>query len=144
VKKAAGFFALALATSSLGSPASEGEAAVELSLYRACDAFRDGEVAYLSEFLGDGFTLTDSSGKVTTRDETLAEIRNREPRYEVFRNHGMNVRLYGDTALVNGVTSLKGTSSGQPFEVEVQFTDTLIRKSGRWVLVASHASRISN
>jgi ketosteroid isomerase-like protein len=77
---------------------------------------------------------------VTTREETLAELRNKEPRYEVFRNHGMKARLYGDTAVVNGITTVKGTASGQAFAAELQFTDTLVKRNGKWRLVASHVS----
>lgn len=119
------------------------EASVLAALHRACDAFRDGDVRHLESFLAPGFTLTDSSGKVTDREANLAEVRTREPRYEVFRNHTMKVRFYGDTALVNGITSVKGVSSGQPFEADFQFTDTLVRKDSAWRLVASHASRIA-
>ncbi len=120
------------------------EAAVLGALHRACDAFRDGDVPYLESFLAVDFTLTDSSGKVAGREATLAEVRAREPRYEIFRNHTMTVRFYDSTALVNGVTSVKGTAAGRPFAVDVQFTDTLVRENGAWRLVATHASRIAN
>jgi hypothetical protein len=96
----------------------------------------------LARFLDEGFTLTDSRGGVTTREENLTEVRNREPRYEVFRNHHMKVRLYGQAAVVNGITSVKGTAGGQPFEADFQFTDTLVKRGGSWVLVASHATRL--
>lgn len=47
---------------------------------------------------------------MTRMIEKLTEVRNREPRYEVFRNHHMKVRFYGRTALVNGITSVKGSA----------------------------------
>jgi ketosteroid isomerase-like protein len=50
------------------------------------------------------------------------------------------VRLYGDTALVLGLTTVKGTSAGKPFAAALVFTDTLLKRGGRWVIVASHAS----
>ena len=118
------------------------EARVLVALHRACDAFRDGDARYLEGFLAPGFTLTDSSGRVTDREANLAGVRAREPRYEIFRNHTMTVRFYGHTALVNGITSVKGVSGGQPFEADFQFTDTLVLKDGAWMLAASHTSRI--
>jgi ketosteroid isomerase-like protein len=111
------------------------------SITRACDAFRDGDVTYLQSFLAEDFTLTDSSGVVTTREQNLEEVRRREPRYDVFSNHDMKVRLYGDAAVVNGITTVKGSSHGEPFAADFQFTDTLVRRSGRWIMVASHATR---
>ena len=122
--------------------ASEEEAVLQ-ALHAGCAAFEKGDAAALARFLDAGFTLTDSRGAVTTREENLTEVKNREPRYEVFRNHDMKVRLYGQTALVNGITSVKGTAGGQPFEADFQFTDTLVKRGGSWVLVASHASRLA-
>jgi hypothetical protein len=56
----------------------------------------------------------------------------------------MTVRFYGDdTAVVNGITSLKGSYRGQPFEFDAQFTDTMIRQDGVWKLAASQATRIA-
>ena len=126
----------------LGAPPGTAEQEVQDALHAGCAAFERGDVAFLEGFLGEGFTLTNGSGEVTTREETLAEVRRREPRYDVFRNSGMRVRLYGDTALVLGVTTVKGTAAGAPFAVELAFTDTLVRRGGRWVIVASHASRV--
>lgn len=127
----------------LGAPvlaAPKEEAAVIAALHSGCESFRTGNEALAAEFLGDGFTLTDTSGNVTTREETLLELRNKEPRYEVFRNYDMKVRLYGDTAVVNGITSVKGVSGGRAFASELRFTDTLVKRNGRWRLVASHVS----
>jgi ketosteroid isomerase-like protein len=50
--------------------------------------------------------------------------------------------LYGDAAVVNGITLLRGTYDGESFELDVQFTDTFVKRDGGWKLAASHASRI--
>ncbi|MCY1016664.1 nuclear transport factor 2 family protein [Pyxidicoccus sp. MSG2] len=130
---------LALAAPALAAPKGE-EAAVLEALHSGCESFRTGNESLAAEFLADGFTLTDTSGNITTREETLTELRNKEPRYEVFRNHDMKVRLYGDTAVVNGTTSVKGVAGGKPFAAELRFTDTLVKRNGRWRIVASHVS----
>ncbi|QSQ20050.1 nuclear transport factor 2 family protein [Pyxidicoccus parkwayensis] len=116
------------------------EDVVIATLHSTCETFRTGNESLAAEYLGDGFTLTDTSGNVTTREQTLLELRNKEPRYEVFRNHDMKVRLYGDTAVVNGITSVKGVAGGKAFAAELRFTDTLVKRNGRWRVVASHVS----
>jgi ketosteroid isomerase-like protein len=116
------------------------EAAVMALLHAACDAYRAGDAAYLERALDSRFTLTDSSGIVTTRADELAAVRKGDPRYEIFRNSDMNVRLYGDAALVTGITTVKGTSGGKAFHSALQFTDTLIRRNGEWKIAASHVS----
>jgi ketosteroid isomerase-like protein len=120
------------------------EAVILERIHKACAAFEKGETDYLLEFLDESFTLTDTRGQVTTREQNLAEVRAREPRYDVFRNHGMKVRVYGDSAVVTGITSVKGTSGGQAFAADLQFTDTLIKRGGTWRMVASHVSPVKH
>lgn len=117
-------------------------AAVLQRLHEGCEAYRTGDAEYLEGFLDVGYTLTSTRGVVTNREQDLAEVRSGDPRYEEFRNHDMKVRIYGDTAVVNGITSLKGISGGQAFELDAQFTDTLVKRDGKWMLVASHATRL--
>lgn len=134
---------LALASPSPARDRSETEIILQ-RLHEACEAYETGNAGYLEEFLHADYTLTNTRGVVTNRDQDLAEVRSGDPDYEVFRNHGMRVRIYGDTAVVNGITSLKGTYRGEAFEFDARFTDTLIKHDGRWKLVASQATRIAD
>jgi len=109
---------------------------------RVCDALSQGDLAFLEDALLPEFTLVGSDSSVQGRAQTIAEARAREPRYEVFRNHDMSAHVYGDAAVVQGITSLKGTYGGKPFAADVRFTDTLIRVDGRWRIAVSHVTRI--
>jgi ketosteroid isomerase-like protein len=109
---------------------------------QACDAFRAGDVASVERLLAPEFTLVNSDSTVQPRSEAIAEVRNGDPKYEIFRNHSMVAHVFGDAAIVQGITSLKGASNGKPFAVEVRFTDTLIKRKGQWQLVVSHVTRI--
>jgi len=131
------------ATGDAKAGAKADEAIILERIHKACAAFEKGDVDYLVEFLDETFTLTDTRGQVTTREQNLAEVRTREPRYDVFRNHDMKVRVYGDSSVVTGITSIKGMSGGSAFAVDVQFTDTLIKRDGKWRMVASHASPLA-
>jgi ketosteroid isomerase-like protein len=106
-----------------------------------CTAFEQEDADWLEKHLDPTFTLTSSSGKITTRADEVADLRS-GTKYDVFRNRDSKVRLYGDAAVVTGVTRVEGKSKGQPYELEFQFTDTYVRKQGDWVMVASHASRL--
>jgi ketosteroid isomerase-like protein len=108
----------------------------------ACDAFLKADVAAAEALFAPDFTLVSSRAVVQSRDAVLAEIRKGETVYSEFRNHSMNAHVYGDAAIVQGITSLKGSSGGQAFELDVRFTDTLIRSHGKWRLVVSHVTRI--
>ncbi|MFZ0917167.1 MAG: nuclear transport factor 2 family protein [Candidatus Udaeobacter sp.] len=109
----------------------------------ACKAFLDADPAALQRVLTDDFTLTLSNGNVSTRADEIEELRSGKVRYDVFENYDMIARLYGDSAaVVLGKTRVKGTSDGKPFDRVVQFTDTLIKRDGRWQVAAGHVSRL--
>ena len=109
----------------------------------ACKAFLDAEVGALERVLMPEFTLTLSSGEVNTRADEINELRSGKVHYDVFENYDMEARVYGDsTAVVLGKTRVKGTADGKPFDRVVQFTDTLIKRDGRWQLAAGHISRL--
>lgn len=106
-----------------------------------CHAFEAGDADALRRRLDRGFTLTDSKGQVTDLAQNIAEVAARDPSYEVFRNHDQKVRLFGDAAIVTGITTIKGHSGTDAFAGNFQYTDTWIRRGGEWILAASHASR---
>ena len=107
-----------------------------------CAAFEREDADWLERHLDPTFTLTSSTGKVTTRADEVADLRG-GTKYDVFRNRDSKVRLYGDAAIVTGITRVEGKSEGKPYALDFQFTDTYVRRAGGWALVASHASRLS-
>jgi ketosteroid isomerase-like protein len=139
--------ACALAAALLMPPArvlaaSAEEAAVMAVTQEACDAIRTRNLVLLEQLLAADFTLVGTDASVQPRAQTLLEVSSGDPAYEVFRNHDMTARVYGDAAVVQGITSLKGRAGGKPFAVDVRFTDTLVRQDGRWRIVVSHVTRI--
>lgn len=106
-----------------------------------CAAFEASDGDVLRDNLTDGFTMTDAKGKIANRDQTVAEVRRRDPVYVVFQKHDQTVRVYGDAAVVTGVTSMQGHSGGgSKFEGDYAYTDTWVHSDGRWKLAASHAT----
>ena len=106
-----------------------------------CAAYEREDADWLERHLDPTFTLTSSTGKVTTRADEVADLRG-GTRYDVFRNRDSKVRVYGDAAVVTGITRVEGRSDGKPYALDFQFTDTYVRRPTGWVLVASHASRL--
>jgi ketosteroid isomerase-like protein len=108
----------------------------------ACVAFLNADLVAADALLAPGFTLVNSRAVVQSREEVMAELRNHDPVYSEFRNHSMTAQVFGDAAIVQGITTVKGNSGGQAFDVNVRFTDTLIRRHGKWRLVVSHVTGI--
>lgn len=134
-------FLSSAACASAPSPASD-EAAVLQVTHDACKAYLEGNADRMAELLTADFTLTDPSGVVTTLADDMEIARKGTILYEVFENYDMKVRLYGDSAVVLGRTRVKGKAGDTPFAAVFQFTDTLVKRQGRWWFAASHVSRI--
>ena len=123
-------------------PSSKQELEVMEVTQQACVAFLKADLPAAEALLAPEFTLVNSQAVVQSRAEVLAEIRNRDPVYSEFRNHSMTAHVFGDAAIVQGITTVKGKSGEHSFDVNVRFTDTLIRSKGKWRLVVSHVTAI--
>jgi ketosteroid isomerase-like protein len=132
---------LTLFAADAAAPGSEEKEVMQVT-QDACQAFLKADAAAADALFAPEFTLVSSRAVVQSRAEVMAEIRNPDTVYSEFRNHSMNAHVFGDAAIVQGITSLKGKSGDQAFELDVRFTDTLIRSMGKWRLVVSHVTRI--
>jgi ketosteroid isomerase-like protein len=142
--KTTAVFALTFLTSLLLAFAQESDEAnavlqTERDLARA---YQRGDADGIAHGVMEDYTLTHSTGKVTTRADDIDEAKKNDPKYEIFENYDMKARVHGDTAVVTGKTHTKGISGGKPFDSQFQFTDTFIKDGGRWRLLASHASKL--
>ena len=57
------------------------------------------------------------------------------------------VRVHGDTAILTGKVIQKGTyrdgpKQGQEYNIQSRYTDTYVKRNGRWQVVASHLTAI--
>jgi ketosteroid isomerase-like protein len=142
--KIAAVFSLTFLTSLLVAFAQESDQAnAVLKTERdLATAYLKGNADGIAQGVMEDYTLTNSLGKITTRADDIAEAKNNDPKYEVFENHDMKVRVHGDTAVVTGKTHTKGISGGKPFDSQFQFTDTFVKDGGRWRLLAGHVSKL--
>ena len=97
-----------------------------------CAALVKNDVAALSAILANDLTEVAPSGAVGTKSSILTGAKTGKG--SVCRNENMQVRVYGNAAVVRGVVIYKDSNSGG----EYQFTDTYIKRSGRWQCVANH------
>lgn len=109
-----------------------------------CRAYETNNVEGVRRFLADDYTLTDSKGQVTSKQDDLDDFLKQRIHYTRFENKNMKVRLYPGAAVVTGQTLVTGTAGKDAVDIEVQFTDTLVFLHGRWVLAAGHVSRLRN
>jgi hypothetical protein len=97
----------------------------------------------VAPLLADKFVNTGSDGKVTNKEESLANAK--ATKYNSVDYENLMVTVFGNTAIATGDFKAKGTDhSGKPMDVHERFTDTWVKMpSGHWQCVASHGSPVT-
>lgn len=101
------------------------------------------DVEGLSTLLADDWVLTHSDGRVQHKADYLGELSTRSRSNQSIGNEDVQVRRYGDTAVVTGTSVQAGTRDGTPWSGRFRFTRTWVWAEDRWQMVASHSSRIA-
>ena len=101
-----------------------------------CGALIKNDVSALSPILADDLTEVTPSGVTGNKASILSEAKS--TKVSVCKSDQMKVSVYGSAAIVTGVTTYKDSSSGG----EYLFTDTYVRRDGRWQCVATHETPI--
>jgi len=106
---------------------------------------RDAE--FFERVEADEFVFTDSGGGLTTKREDVDGVRkpaNPDVKLLAYDVDDMQVRVYGETAVVTGRVTTKQNVKGEERTGRSRFTDVFVRRDGRWQLVAGHSSRIKS
>jgi ketosteroid isomerase-like protein len=107
-----------------------------------CAAYQRNDAAVIDRVVADGYVLTNSRGGYDTKADDLKAARDKDVVFSTFHNEGMKVRIFDRTAIVTGTTIVKGVAKdGTKVDLAVLFTDTLVKRDGRWQLVAGHVSK---
>jgi hypothetical protein len=104
------------------------------------NSYLRGDKNTFDRIVADDFTRTDESGKFATKTQEKEIVRAPPASVKVsLTNEDMQVRLYGETAVVTGRIVCKVQDS---LNFQSRFTDTFVRRKRRWQIVARHYSRI--
>ena len=101
------------------------------------------DAAAMEKMLDEDFVLTDYDGTLSNKSQFLDSIKDMSIKLTQEMSEGMKLHQHGNTVVVTGATREKGTQNGKPFAHNGRFTDTWIKKDGRWLCVASHLGVVS-
>jgi ketosteroid isomerase-like protein len=109
------------------------------------EAFRQAELRYdvraADALLSKDFVITAAiDGRLHSKSEFLPVIGNKSDPLEVLEYGAMQIRVYGDTAVVLSTVHEKGYYGGKPVDVRGRRTAVWVQQNGRWVCVTIHAS----
>lgn len=122
------------------------------------EAVRDAERSYaeavlrqdvptLERLLADDFIATSSRGEVRNKSQEIDDIKpssKPDPDYamEDFKLDDVNVRIFGETAIVTGRSTLKVSYKGQSGTSLFRYTRVYAKRKGRWQVVAQQLTRL--
>src|SRR3982751_4185817 len=114
----------------------EGGAALPPDLAKAAHDYDQAQVrsdkAELTRLLADDYLLQNSSGQVQDKASFIADSTAPGFHIEPFVVEEPVEKLLGDTALLGGVSTLKGTDGGKPFTARLRFVDVWAKGAGHW------------
>ncbi len=105
-------------------------------------ALAKSDVERLAELIANDWKFVGSDGGIIGRDEMLNTLRSGQLKFESYELGPMQVRVYGEVAVVIGTGASKGSMAGETFDERDVFTDVFIRKDGKWSCVSTHSSDV--
>jgi hypothetical protein len=126
----------------LGAAAQPADAVAELKdmQQRGVRALLGGHREEYAAMLAPEWRVTHIDGQIITRDEVLAQMFGAAPSpLADLAVDDLDVRVFGDAAVVTGRTTARGRDGTR---VVLRFSDFAVKREGRWVIVASHATQL--
>ena len=140
-----GLIILILMASCTGVFAQAGPTQEVQKLERAwLDAYEQHDVKAMEAIVADDFTITFPNGGIQTKPQIIAALKSPRPtdgRSMKFRTEEVQPRAYGDVVILVGLVVTEYQRDGKTVsESRQRYTDTYVKRNGRWQVVASHLS----
>jgi len=100
-----------------------------------------GDKAELQRLVADDYTLVNSSGRIQSKAELIADYTAPGYKIEPFEIMQPVEKVWSDGAVMGGVVDLRGTDGGKPFAVKLRFADIWAKRNGKWQVIYTHVSR---
>jgi ketosteroid isomerase-like protein len=102
-----------------------------------------GDHTYHERVLAEDWRVIDPTGNILTKADVLGEAFSGERKITKGKIDQVNVRDFGDWAVVTGRTQMAGTYQGQKMDVTLRFTDIFVRRDGEWKCIASQGTYVT-
>ena len=121
---------------------------VEEELLKLENAFAEAIVKNDLEGIGrlvtDDWIIIDPNGEIVDRTRFFEVIKSGALTHDMMESEDFRVRVYGDSAVVIGVTRTKGKFMGQEFSTRERATDVFVKRDGGWKCVLTHLTPLAN
>jgi hypothetical protein len=100
--------------------------------------------AALNRLLADDLTYTHSSALFQTKAQFIADLKAGAIKYVSVTpsEPDWKVRIYGSTAVVNGLAAVNVIDHGNDLKFKIRYTVAQVNRAGAWQMVAWQATRL--
>ena len=100
------------------------------------------DAAALNRIYADDFIGIGPSGTVRTKPQVILDFTSGELKFQSITTDDVRVRVYGNTAVETGRSTMIGQDRGKAVPRDNRFTRVWIKQHGRWLLVSNHYSSL--
>ena len=105
-------------------------------------ATRSKDAASLKRIIADDWVATNEKGKTINREQYISQSTSNTDVVQSNENTDMQVRVYGNTAVVTGGLTEKGTRNGTAYLETYRWTDVFVKTGGHWQAVVSQWAKV--
>ena len=98
------------------------------------------DASALDRIYADDFVGVGPSGTVRTKPQVIADFTSGSLKFQSITTGEVQVRVYGNTAVETGLSTMTGQDKGKDVPRDTRFTRVWVNQGGRWRLVANHYS----
>jgi ketosteroid isomerase-like protein len=101
-----------------------------------------GDPSASERYPADNYVFTGPDGLSMGKAQSIENLKSGNLKLQAASLDDTNVQVYGNTAIVTYSSNDKGTYKGKDISGKTRRTDVLVKQKGRWMIVASHGSRV--
>ena len=102
-----------------------------------------GDAAVYEKLVSDDYISIGVTGTVSTKADLLANYKSGKTKFDAIDAQDTKVRVYGDTAIVNGTANVKGHTGDTDISGQYRSTRVWIKRKGNWQSVSFQATRVA-
>ena len=104
------------------------------------DAYEKRDAEAMTAIVADDFTITFGDGSVLTKPQIIESLKRPSTGTQKFYTEAVQSRVYGDTVVLIGIVISEWKQKDKAMTDRSRYTDTYVKRNGRWQVVASHLS----
>jgi ketosteroid isomerase-like protein len=132
---------LPLAFAQMGEMGGAADQVKKLEMDWAQATVKSGAAA-VDQYEADDIFDTDPGGRVTDKAQDKKDLSSGDLKFESITPSDIKVHVYGNTAVAAGTSTIKGTYKGHDISGSYRFTDTWVKRGGKWQCAASQNTKI--